>query len=45
VAWVDHNLEGFKCRVSRDGWVEQARHLATGGEPEFSRRVEGGDVY
>jgi predicted flap endonuclease-1-like 5' DNA nuclease len=45
VAWVDHNLEGFKGRVSRDGWVEQARHLATGGETEFSRRVEGGDVY
>ncbi len=45
VAWVDHNLEGFKGRVSRDGWVEQARHLAAGGETEFSRRVEGGDVY
>ena len=45
VAWVDENLEGFKGRVSRDGWVEQARLLAAGGETEFSKRVEGGDVY
>ncbi len=27
VAWVDENLEGFHGRVSRDGWVEQARQL------------------
>ncbi len=45
VAWVDENLEGFKGRVSRDGWVEQARVLAGGGETEFSKRVEDGDVY
>ncbi len=31
VAWVDDNLEGFKGRVSRDGWVGQARTLANGG--------------
>jgi NADH-quinone oxidoreductase subunit E len=30
VAWVDEHLEGFKGRVSRDGWVAQARKLATG---------------
>ena len=30
VAWVDDNLEGFKGRVSRDGWVAQARALAAG---------------
>ena len=24
LAWVDQNLEGFKGRVSRDGWVDQA---------------------
>jgi NADH-quinone oxidoreductase subunit E len=30
VAWVDEHLEGFKGRVSRDGWVEQARALAAG---------------
>lgn len=45
VAWVDENLEGFKGRVSRDGWVEQAKLLAAGGETEFSKRVDGGDVY
>ena len=28
VAWVDQNLEGFKGRVSRDNWVEQAGRLA-----------------
>ncbi|PKQ14000.1 MAG: NADH:ubiquinone oxidoreductase [Alphaproteobacteria bacterium HGW-Alphaproteobacteria-1] len=45
VAWVDENLKGFKGRVSRDGWVEQAKILAAGGETEFSRRVGEGDVY
>lgn len=45
VAWVDANLTGFKGRVSRDEWVEQARVLAAGGETEFSKRVEDGDVY
>ena len=45
VAWVDANLKGFKGRVSRDGWVEQAKILAAGGETEFSKRVEDGDVY
>jgi NADH-quinone oxidoreductase subunit E len=28
IAWVDDNLEGFKGRVTRDGWVAQARDLA-----------------
>ena len=45
VAWVDVNLTGFKGRVSRDNWVEQAKILAVGGETEFSKRVEDGDVY
>ncbi len=45
VAWVDQNLEGFKGRVSRDNWVEQARTLATGGETDFASRVKKGDVY
>ena len=30
VLWVDHNLKGFKGRVSRDEWVPQAKQLATG---------------
>ncbi len=45
VAWVDANLEGIKGRVTRDKWVEQAGVLASGGETEFSKRVEDGDVY
>jgi predicted flap endonuclease-1-like 5' DNA nuclease len=45
VAWVDQNLKGFKGRVSRDSWVDQARLLAAGGETEFSKKVDGGDVY
>jgi predicted flap endonuclease-1-like 5' DNA nuclease len=45
VAWVDENLEGFKGRVTRDEWVAQARLLASGGETEFSKRVDKGDVY
>ncbi len=45
VAWVDQNLEGFKGRVSRDTWVEQAKLLAEGKETEFSARVKKGDVY
>ena len=45
VTWVDANLKGFKGRVSRDNWVEQAKVLAEGGETEFSKRVEDGDVY
>lgn len=45
VAWVDANLEGFKGRVSRDNWVEQAKTLAAGGSTEFADRVKGGGVY
>ena len=30
IAWVDDNLEGFKGRVSRDKWVDQARVLVAG---------------
>jgi predicted flap endonuclease-1-like 5' DNA nuclease len=45
LAWMDANLKGFKGRASRDNWVEQAKILAAGGETEFSKRVEDGDVY
>ena len=37
VAWVDDNLT-FKGRIVRDGWIEQAKVLAAGGETEFSKR-------
>ncbi|ETX14524.1 ATP synthase subunit E [Roseivivax halodurans JCM 10272] len=40
VAWVDDNLDGFKGRVTRDDWVNQAKILAGGGETDFSRRPD-----
>lgn len=43
VAWVDSRLR-FKGRIERDGWIEQAKILAAGGETEFSKRVEKGEV-
>ncbi|MDI3335025.1 NADH-quinone oxidoreductase subunit NuoE [Defluviimonas aestuarii] len=45
LAWVDDNIEGFKGRASRDGWIDQAKILAGGGQTEFSNRVKKGDVY
>jgi predicted flap endonuclease-1-like 5' DNA nuclease len=45
IAWMDENLEDFRGRVSRDDWVGQARLLSGGGETEFSRRVDDGEVY
>ncbi len=44
IEWVDERLT-FKGRIERDGWVEQAKTLASGNETEFSKRVEDGDVY
>ncbi|MCW1404509.1 hypothetical protein OKA06_20330 [Novosphingobium sp. MW5] len=43
ITWVDSRLK-FKGRIERDGWIEQAKTLASGGETEFSKRVEAGDV-
>ena len=34
----------FKGRIERENWVEQARILGAGGETEFSRRVDRGEV-
>ncbi len=45
IAWVNANLKGFKGRASRDEWVKQAKILASGGDTEFSKRVDDGDVY
>lgn len=42
VAWVDSRLK-FKGRIERDGWIEQARILASGGETEFSRKAAKND--
>ncbi|MDE9449356.1 NADH-quinone oxidoreductase subunit E [Aliiroseovarius sp. Z3] len=41
IAWVDDQLS-FKGRIERDGWVEQAKILADGGETEFSRKNKKG---
>lgn len=37
IAWVDTRLK-FKGRIDRDGWIEQATILASGGETEFSKK-------
>ncbi len=42
-AWVDSRLK-FKGRIERDGWIEQAKILASGEATEFSKRVEAGEV-
>lgn len=36
---MDERLS-FKGRIDRDGWVEQAKTLAAGGETEFSKRAD-----
>lgn len=45
ISLVDGKMEGFKGRITRDGWVKQARVLAKGGATEFSERVAKGKVY
>lgn len=45
MAWVNANIEGFKCRATRDKWIEQATLLAAGEDTEFSKRVDKGSVY
>lgn len=40
---ISRSLE-FKGRIERENWVEQARILASGGQTEFSRRVDRGEV-
>lgn len=44
ISWVDDNLK-FKGRIERDGWVDQAKILAEGGETAFSNKVKKGKVY
>ena len=34
----------FGGRIERENWVEQARILASGGQTEFARRVDRGEV-
>lgn len=51
-AWGDAEIDEFAAeigsmggRIRSDDWVAQAKTLASGGETEFSARVEKGDVY
>ena len=45
VAMIDQEMTGVnKGRASRDGWVEQAKVLASGGSTEFAKRVADGEV-
>ncbi len=34
----------FPGRIEREDWIAQAKELATGGETEFSKRVDAGQV-
>jgi len=43
VARISEQLD-FKGRIERESWVEQARILAAGGQTEFSRRVDRGEL-
>ncbi|WBU53666.1 hypothetical protein [Paracoccus sp. SCSIO 75233] len=51
-AWTDADIDHFAevigsmgGRIRSDDWVAQARLLAAGGDTEFSRRVDKGEVY
>ncbi|MCI4644050.1 MAG: NADH-quinone oxidoreductase subunit NuoE [Hyphomonadaceae bacterium] len=43
VDWVEDFLS-FPGRIAREDWIGQAKVLAAGGETEFSKRVEAGEV-
>ncbi|MDS1136559.1 ATP-binding cassette domain-containing protein [Nitratireductor indicus] len=43
IEWVGAYLS-FPGRIDREEWVKQAKVLAKGGETEFSKRVDKGDV-
>ena len=34
IAWFESQLDGFKGRVTRDKWIEQAQKLASGWRPD-----------
>ncbi|QAX30162.1 NADH-quinone oxidoreductase subunit E [Leisingera sp. NJS204] len=44
VSWVDARLK-FKGRITRDGWIEQAKRLQVGDETEFARRAKEEHIY
>ncbi len=42
-AWIDGYLK-FKGRIDREDWIGQATTLAEGGDTDFSKRVDEGNV-
>jgi NADH-quinone oxidoreductase subunit E len=44
IAWVDARLK-FKGRIERDGWIEQAKKLASGEETEFAAKAKDSGLY
>ncbi len=43
IDWVE-DFMSFPGRIQRENWIAQAIELAAGGETEFSKRVDAGDV-
>lgn len=43
IQWVEGFL-AFPGRIDREGWVTQAKTLASGGTTEFAKKVDGGEV-
>lgn len=43
IDWVDEHLS-FKGRIEREDWINQAKTLASGGNTDFSTRVDKGGV-
>jgi len=43
IDWVEGSLS-FPGRIERENWIAQAIELAQGGETEFSKRVDAGEV-
>ena len=43
IAHISEVLD-FRGRIERENWIEQARILCAGGNTEFSRRVDRGDM-
>jgi NADH-quinone oxidoreductase subunit E len=43
IAWMDSNLKGFRGRVTRDKWVNQAKIIVTEGMDAFLERAKTND--
>lgn len=45
LAWVDDNLEGFRGRVTRDRWQQQALAIVAMGPEAFVRQLNAGKEF